>query len=1270
MALSEAGEPSGAPARRGAVRTWAPRIGVAAGVLVVGAVGAVTVVLHSFDRPWLKHRVQAAVRSAGGVDIDYAHVGLDLFSGLEIDGLVVRSPAEVAPIAPEMLRVDRILARWRLGSLLGRAHAIDGVTISGIALAVVVDERGRTSFDAIPSTGPTPPPAPPTPLSRQAADALTGGAPVGSVEVTGVAVTVLRTKDGRVADRSDLEGLALALTTAPDGAGWRAKIGLGSPAAPLDLKLVRAQGDQRATARAKLSLTADVSASSLATVLDLKMVEQTFAPSVSADHWLHAEASAHFDPAKKLTEIALDHTEAGDGAVSASASVELPDTGDPLVRAARANVDLGRLLRWVPPGVVPVTAERATLKVEVSSLAAGAVPHLAPGGFATVDAALSNVKGDVGAGPLDVDAGTLTLRAQPADGGGIAARSQVHLSALRTSAGGMRVAAEDVGLDLDGKQTEGGSISGHAALRIARANVDGPTPVSARDARLEVALDKVVPGQPDPLTTRGDVTGSIGAGSVDAKAGGMREIVDGLAIRLHASLDGHAPYAADLDATGAHVRVTAPNGAVLADTPLRLKADVRDVTPNLADPSASSGVAKASVDLGEDGLTLDATKRGDSLEFALRANVPSLQAARPFLPPSLRASAPLDQIGVTLKSSGHVAHLGGAGSTIEQTTELAVTRPAFQNVAAQSVALTLKSKGSALRHEADADLRVQGLAIDGGVPANDHVTLSATVDREKPSVRVLLATEGRTSTKIAASASYDPARRALPYEIDAHLGGLAPIAPILAKIHGLDQFDVSKLDLTFASRGSVLGVVNGVGRDGTVEIAPLVTRTAGVEGTIDFRAQNLLWSHGDNGLVAPAIQWHGDLKLDGARRIVKSHLEADALHLDIGPKDVDLSTIRHDSTAIVSGDLASPDAEITQETTIGAVKQDFAPEYPVGDVAFSMAATRDHEGLVHLAEMKLANGAGGTTFSTTGNLEIGPGHSTLSVTTTLSQDLSRLALAPARFSGRGKVGLEATITSPDLSLFRVRALLKEEDVSLKVPAAGIEVDTANGQIPITVALEVGADGVSLKTDERRSRYSMLRFADQHPLLTRSGFLSIASLKTPLVTIAPLVGNLEIEQNFVSLRQFEMGVRNGSITGQLGLDWDGPKSTLELHVRASGVQSSHGEPFDGNIAVVISAGDRTVEGRAEILRIGERHLLDLLDMEDPMHVDPAMNRVRTALLVGYPDRLRLVFDHGFASAKLELGGLARLISISELRGIPMGPLVDKFLAPVLDPKDDQ
>jgi hypothetical protein len=57
----------------------------------------------------------------------------------------------------------------------------------------------------------------------------------------------------------------------------------------------------------------------------------------------------------------------------------------------------------------------------------------------------------------------------------------------------------------------------------------------------------------------------------------------------------------------------------------------------------------------------------------------------------------------------------------------------------------------------------------------------------------------------------------------------------------------------------------------------------------------------------------------------------------------------------------------------------------------------------------------------------------------------------------------------------------------------------------------------------------------------------------------------------------------------------------------------------------------------------------------------MNRVRHALAFGYPDQVRIGFDHGFASARITLGGLARLIRIDEIRGIPTGSLLDKVLA---------
>ena len=73
------------------------------------------------------------------------------------------------------------------------------------------------------------------------------------------------------------------------------------------------------------------------------------------------------------------------------------------------------------------------------------------------------------------------------------------------------------------------------------------------------------------------------------------------------------------------------------------------------------------------------------------------------------------------------------------------------------------------------------------------------------------------------------------------------------------------------------------------------------------------------------------------------------------------------------------------------------------------------------------------------------------------------------------------------------------------------------------------------------------------------------------------------------------------------------------------------------------------------------------MQDPQHVDPAINRVRYGLTLGYPEHLRLVFDHGFASMKISFGGAARLLKVDDVRGIPVGPLVSRALASVSLPE---
>jgi translocation and assembly module TamB len=1254
-------------------RRWLVR-GLAGGAaLVVVVVAAALVLLSSLDRPWIKSRIQAAARTSGGVDVDFREARIAWLSGLDLGGLVVASPAEVRRFGPELLRVDRVQVGWSLGGLLlGHGPRIARGVVSGVKLTVVVDENGRTSFDALTPSPPPPkpPPAPPVPLSHQASTYLASVLPIGEFDLDDVTVEVVRTDHGEAIEHSELRGLALAVRATAAQAplpGARVELALGSPAKPLELAVTRAPSNAPASsAHARFWLTVDATSAAVHAALDLRMLDQTFAAGVAGDHGLHAEANVAFDPTAGRTNVTLDHTEAGDGAATVEASVEVPDSGDPLVRRAHADVDVARILGWLPAGIVPVTAERAHVGVRVESLVVGSPVRLAEGGSVSADVALTNVDVTTEA-RVHVSGAELSLGAKPAPAGALEGHASLKIGALALVAGQDRLEAQELRIDADGTQAADGGLTGHAGLGFGRIGRTGAVPVTADGGQIDLRLQGLRPDTTDPIATRGDVTLSVQMASLDARPGGSRVVTDGLSLTVHSTLEGHAPYRAEVEAKMARLRAFGAGGKPLVDAPAHVELRAEDVQPDRAAPAASRAVIHAKVGVGELQTSLDATKAADALDYDLHVAIPGLKMARPLLPPALRNVAPWDAMAVTFQSKGRVEHLGAASPFVRHATELDVDRASFSNVAARRVSLRLESQGTAMQHEGTVELRALGLAFNGGATSDDHVTLSAKVDRARPSLEFQLATDGRMTAKGSGSFAFDAARRVVAYGVDVHLGGLAPVAPLAAAIHGLDAVDLTDLAVGFSAHGSVSGVVDGVASDGTVRLAPSPERSAAVEGTADLDVTHLHWARGDSAVISPGVKWHGEMHGADGRRTLDSRLEIGSLHLDLGSNDVDLNGVVDVARIDVAGSLADPsDVQITQDLRVAGVTQDLVPAYPVGALGLSLSAERGPEGILHISDLKFTNDTGGTTLDVTGNVATGNGRRTLSVTTTLTQDLAKLSTLPERFKGTGNVAIDANVTTPDYSShLDVKALVKGADVSATLPRSGIELEGFNGEVPVSAALDLTATGVTLEHSEKRSPYSMLRFTDQHPLLTRSGFLSVTRIKTPWITIAPLVGNLEIDQNVIALRQFEMGVRGGTITGQCGVVWDGPKSTVELHVRASGVQSSHGEPFDGNIEVAIAAADRTVEGRAEILRIGERHLLDLLDLQDPLHVDPTMNRVRWGLNFGYPDNLRLVFDHGFASVHLELGGLARLISIGDMRGIPMGPIIDNMLAPTKD-----
>ncbi|HEX8789401.1 MAG TPA: hypothetical protein VF765_00515 [Polyangiaceae bacterium] len=825
-----------------------------------------------------------------------------------------------------------------------------------------------------------------------------------------------------------------------------------------------------------------------------------------------------------------------------------------------------------------------------------------------------------------------------------------------TAQGGvLHVEVESATLEPVPRLLEGGFIHVESELTNARVRTSEGT-VEAERSRGEV----------DVRPEAGPGVAVKGWQELDAatgRFGRVRVEVRDVAVDFDGERAADGALSGRLEARSRGAQVVDGGRRLLAGAHARMKLELRDLFPDARLLQASRGTVRASVEVDGNSASLQATAHAGAIDYSLHALAPSLKAVRPFLPTALADAGNWDAMALELRSNGRFERIASREPRLRQDTSLTIDGLAFRGLSARSLSLNLHSDGSASRHEANAGLRASGLTIDGTPASDDVLALSESWNRDARSLHLTAGTAGRANAQVEVSAAFDPDERVVIYDAGGQLSGLAKLAPIVARVRSLDGLDLSRLELVVAARGKLLGVISGVGSDGALELTPDPWRTGDIEGVADVRVANLRWTRPDVALDVPSAVWHGDMHTDGEERVLGMHADLASLRLGLGRHQIDISGISDDTTATLSGDLLNPKVDLVQRLAVRGFAQDFVPDYPSADATMDLSLRREPEGLVRVSALHLRAGAG-TTIDLRGGLDLGArGNRKLSMVAEVVQDLQPLSFFPERFSGSGQVKVAANVESPDLTFFRTRLDVTVSGVQLRVPILGIDAQSVDAQVPVRMDFDALDDGVRIRRDGH-NRYAMLRFADQHPFLGRSGFVTIGRLTTPQLQIVQFVGNLAVQQNVVSLGQFEMGVRGGRLAGDCSFDWSGPSSSLVAHLRANGVQSTYGEPLDGSMAVVISASDRSIEGRAEILRMGKRHLLDLLDVEDPLRVDPAMNRIRSALAFGYPSRVHVAFGNGFARARVELGGLARFMSIDELRGIPTGPLVDWLVKTVL------
>jgi translocation and assembly module TamB len=1263
-------------------RYWLRWVLIGFASLLVLLASTLMVLVCSLDRPWLKRRLQMAIREQVGVEIDWSATRVRPFSGLHVEQLVVHSPPVLRGTAPELARVDQLDVGWSLRSLLGSGPALTSISLHDLALTVVWAENGHTSFSEFGSPGAAP--TPPTPLSRVMAELLEGAPPFGRVEVGRISVTMLlpeRRPEGlsgsmRVSGVLKGDALALHAEAEPDGGAWRLRAQLGRPSAPLELSVERQRdGTPAGTARARLWADALLAPSVADVKLEVDVLAQTLAPQTPVRHALHVEATGRFDPKAGRTELTIARTTAADGATTVDAQLEVPDDGPVLVRHAGGVLDLVRVLALVPAGLVPVgveRAERAQFRYQVDRLVLADLPQLLDGGALQVEGDLAGLRLTLPQGALSIAQGRATLNARRHDAT-TTLHAVVPVRSLQLEQADQRLRGEGLEAFVEGRLGQDGTWTGETGIRFGRLDLAGGAQLTVRNGRVGMQARELHVDAAAPLATRGQVTWTARAAALEGASGASRIGVDDLRWTARAQLLGQPPYAVDVELPVARLRLIT-GGRLLADSPARLDLHVADLFPDTAHPQRTRGTVRGTIELGPLRASLTATRpstvagAADALDFQIAANASNLAPLRPLVPPKAGWDASWEQMGLGFTSTGRIDQLWSAAPKLRHRTEVRLDNPRFREragvLAAQALTLVLSSTGTRTQHQGEADLRLRKLVIGAAALGDSHHTTSFKLDLLAPSVHVQIATEGDASPTAALTATlgFDRTRRAITYDVDGRLTRLAVLSPLLTAA-GLAGFDLSRLELGLTGRGALSGLVAAVDRQGRPRLEPQPLVTLAADGTLELRAAGFRWARGDREIEVPKVAWRAVLTTEGTRRSVRGDLDLEELHVAVGDHQIDVAGVEDELTAVVIGDLRAGEGELRQRLTVRSLYQDLVPGYPIGEVAFALDARRDRDGVIHVSELRLDNQAAGTALTLQGGIDLGGAWRSLSLRGDLQQDLAKVWTVPQEFAGRGTVSMALRIDTGNLRLFHALAALRVTGADVRLPRSGVAIESIDGEIPLSADLVLDRRGIRFLRNTTVNAYSEARFADQHPLLRRHSFVSIARVTTPFVTIAPLAGNLRIDHNIVSISQLEMGLRGGRVTGQCLLDWKEDDTTMQVRVRASHVESSHREPFDGNTAVIISTRERSVEGRAEILRIGRRHLLDLLDLHDPHHADPAVNRIRSALGLGYPDQVRLGFRHGFANVRVTFGGVARLIRVDELRGIPMGPIIDKLLAPL-------
>ncbi|MEZ4327596.1 MAG: hypothetical protein R3B40_20415 [Polyangiales bacterium] len=1271
--------------------TWTLRLLALGLALVAAAAGLAVAALGALHHPRVKPHVVAAALEYGGLTLDFQVLSVSLGDGtIHAEGLVLQQPERFAEHAPHWLSVDALDGTLDVHALLdGRVHVND-LRASGTELHLVRDAETST-LDALFPSDPDEVAAPLEP--SKLLGLLRGlGVDVDNATLELRRATVMEVSGSTVISRASLDGLVMTghlhESTPPDAASSQLDVGLAlrSPdGARSRLTLMQTESAERDAEGEPLRPALDLW-TELAVGVELTVRDDANL-SVALEAWpqpglvpetdlplqvaLTLGLTFHEDDGRTALDLTMPSVLGGlaQGRVSGEIRDDTPTT----LRHANGRLEAG--FEELPISLPGVTAEafRATLTLADATLGpegvAGAIDLRASLGRAVVEEQWP-------AGHVRDAQLTLTTRAESLE--------RFDTYALELSAGslayresegpeGVSVDGEALSLQLSGPTLDTRWVGGEQAPQDAGALPSAAEPrasdvltVSLARLSLGAGADQVTlmapmaraegPGLARAVLTGGALRGelSLDAASLDARAG--RDHASTETLRARASLHGLLLDGGGWLGLGGTLDVAVDTDARFASG--GTSGDARGLAPRL---HLDFGTGEMSGDVPLASLT---TRERGEPPLTVRSVALSVRADHldSLAPPRARGRVHVE---------GRVGHIatGDMRLALPQVDVDLVGSGGAYTASVDGRVADLETGGESfpgvhpLRVRGSADLRAHTYALDAHV-GNPDVDDDAGDPDVTLTLRAGLAEDGRTlQHRIEGSARHLAAlvRPHMPpgVELDfdeVRLEGAGTIADALARPARAGQVLPLVVDLGRALRGqqdltltlTALRYRTPDGLSVTIPTATLGARAQEREGVTDVTLTSRM----------PSVS------------VVSGRDTAEVSDLD-GQVALSLPDLDDPSTAHLALDLRARH-----------VGQTFQRGYPMANVR--LVAEADTTPIsVTLTSLTLSNPAGRSRLELRGAYEgelsevrAGRqahaaaaiyGREALALLGTFEQDLSALSGTSFAQRAEGTLRVPMRVESGDLATFRISARMVAEAVSLVDLRVGLAVEQLECDVPIEEVVSVTPAGVTLQPSARTNPLSRSRFPDVQPFLDRDAFISARRIILADQVLGPLAGNLRIEGTTFALDRLQLGYRGGVVTAQLEADIRRGAAYVTMRGNATGVQGRDADDvLDANFALRFAPESLALDGSLQLVRMSRTHLEALLNVLDPYREDTDINTVRALLPFGHPRTLQARIQDGLMDLDLQLGGIAGIASIEAIRAIPIAPLLDDYVAPIVDP----